>query len=200
MRPKAPRLLYPARPRLVDALATIDALPKDEQAELFRCRPFDARGYVWSTEPAGRTRWVPFPALSPGEAWDAFAARGVIPSAWLDADARWFHRADGEPGVDHRRWWSATPFVAQAGLSPWVAERRPTSLPDAFALASDPEGVEAAEAFARAACGTSTARVIWRILPGERLREALLATGYALLAAERDVVVLACPSIEWTDP
>jgi len=80
------------------------------------------------------------------------------------------------------------------------------------------------EAFARAACGASAARVIWRILPSERLRkalqyranrwdvpaarraarppavyeaaEALLAAGYAQLAAERDAIVLVCPWIE----
>jgi hypothetical protein len=65
MEAKTPRLLDPARPRLVDALAAIDALPGDEQAESFRCQQFDARGYVWSAEPSGRPRWIPKPSRAP---------------------------------------------------------------------------------------------------------------------------------------
>lgn len=262
MTPRAPRLLHPARPRLVDALRAIDALPKNEQAESFQCRQFTARGYVWSSVHAERTRWVPFPALSPGEAWDAFAAHGVIAAAWLDTDARWFVRANDEHGENLRRWWSATPFLAQAGQSQWDSERRPTSLSDAVAIASDPDGIAAAEALAREACsmmGLRPTRVVWRILRNEPLLKALqyranywsppgsyrsmrppsgnlgdaivhmaawpaghvddgrspravlapalfeaatnlLATGYALLAFAHDVVVLACPAIEWSDP
>lgn len=177
MNTSAPRLLFPARPRIADALAAIDALPRDEQAESFRCHNFSPRGYIWSAKQGDRRRWVPFPDIAPSAAWEAFADRGVIPAAWRDSDDRLFTRAYDSHGENLRRWWSAQPYIVLADQSQWEAERRPTSLSDALALAADPDGITTAEDLARSVCAISEghhpARIVWRVVPLDPLRSAL---------------------------
>lgn len=127
--------------------------------------------------------------------WETLAARGVIPMDWIGDDNRAFalRTRDGE---------------ARRAMFP--------PLPAAcVAMASDPEGVLAAEALAReisALFGMPRERVCWFLQPGARVRHELMRLpephppgvrerlqqlgrlGYALGAIERGELVMFAPA------
>ncbi len=180
--PTNPRWLRPDRPKLADALAAVTTAPREVWAECLLTEPgpwrllataagievhwgdrgawglSDAPGEVsvrWSED--GSPGLYPWTIRDPGEAWEALAARGLIPAAWVDDPARRF--IDGPGARD-------------------VLASQPTDVLAAVALAADAGGIARAEALAveltaRLAVWGSPRprRVAWRVLPWAEWRE-----------------------------
>ncbi|MDB4929062.1 MAG: hypothetical protein JWM10_1546 [Myxococcaceae bacterium] len=125
-------LLRPPRPRLAEALAVATGIALDTVREAVAAPNWDwrqlnhQRGLLWSTPSLpGRLpcpHWAPAPARwSVPQLWEALATRGLVPDAWIDDPTRRFHGGG----------------------------RAPATMTEAVLLASDAEGIAAAEALAR---------------------------------------------------
>lgn len=163
--PAAPGVLRPARARLVDAVACVmgDELPalgdwlQDPLAALLAASP-----------------------LSPAEAWEALAARGVIPLEWVTAWDTESPCPHGRHDLLRNHWRTDAPctacYVARAprrifrGDEGSAAGAHPPTVAACVALAADAANVLAAEALAREAVARlalwgapQPARVEWRV-------------------------------------
>lgn len=142
----------------------------------------------------------------PRAAWEALAARGIIPPSWLADPRRGFQ---GLCGVCHGRL-DGDVCLACTGqgdtFEPW-----PTSVRLAVALAADVPGVSRAEALA--ATDPRRDRIVWSLADYDQVLRtaaylraalpamapdgrALLATGYATAPPWDDAVVLLAPDFD----
>lgn len=90
------RLFAPARPRLVEALSAVTNLEPAVWHEVLASPRWSwdlDRGLDWASV-AGETRTVQFTGrlkellIKPSEAWETFAARGIIPDDWVGSTAQ----------------------------------------------------------------------------------------------------------------
>lgn len=165
----AARVFRPARPRFAEALSVVSALPAAEAVAAWE-RTIELRAHnkriddVWVRRPRG--------LRDPAEAWELLATRDVIPRSWAErAPARHRVRCECLVCAVHTRpsVRSRCPACRGAGWSAGDGAAPPT-IRGCLTLASDPDGVERAEALARelsvrlgARCAGDPA-IEWRVI------------------------------------
>lgn len=142
----------------------------------------------------------------PREAWEALAARGLVPESWVDDPRRWFVCSADE--------WLAHGSLAAPREGP-LASPHPPSTGACVALAADPRGVATAETLAhevareearRGDAPRWTGAIYWRVVdeaealalrgllandePRGEAERRLRATGYLLDPTAGAVLVL----------
>ena len=144
----AARVFRPARPRFAEALSVVTALPPAEALAAWE-RTIELRAQnkriddVWVRRPRG--------LRDPAEAWELLAARGVIPRAWVERDpGRRRARCECLVCAIHTRPSVRARCPACRGVGGAVSDgAAPPTVRGCLTLASDPDGVERAEALAR---------------------------------------------------
>lgn len=198
------------REKLADALAVVLS-DEGSAAAIARCIAEGwrlkelARGPLaplWTVDLAGPSPASRLAVTDPREAWEALAARGVIPASWVEDPRRAFH--DGEER-SLRTFRSGGVRFDHVDRTAILAPHPPT-VAACVALASDPEGVTTAEAIAREVTGVE--RVVWYVMPswvvaehvervGPRHRTAAVtrATGYVVRWWDHSHVALLCQEL-----